>query len=153
MSRKPHKYAHKKQPHKYLGNYFGKLTPTAKALYDIIFFYGLGGCWMSNATLSVKLSCCRRAIQLARRNLEKKELICSFRMNPKTVTSWARYHPAVRCCEKFFYPGNLKIENPNYDENFAYKWAQKKKNCKKWGAQKLRPSNTYRFINKSIVEV
>jgi hypothetical protein len=125
------KYAFKKHPHEYLGLKYGRLTPTAKKLYDIIFFFGLGGCWMSNATLAWKLRSCKRAIQLARRSLESKGLICSWRANPKTVTSWSKYHPAVRCCEHLLYPGNLSLPNPFFDEYYRETYISQKHPRKK----------------------
>jgi len=98
--------------HKFISRKHGRLTPTAKKLYDLVYFYGLGGCWMSNETLSYKLDCSPRAIQLARRLLEERHLLITARAGNHTFSMWARYHKAVRNCEFLLFPPNRRIENP-----------------------------------------
>jgi hypothetical protein len=101
-------------PHTYIGKRHGRITPTAKMLFDIVFYFGLGGCYMSNETLAARLNCSPRAIQLARRFLEKLELVVSAHSNPHTVTMWNRFHPAVRECKVLLYPKDQKLKNPFY---------------------------------------
>ena len=113
-------------PHTYISKRMGRLTPTAKVLFDLIFYFGLGGLYMSNETIARHLNCATRSVRRARRQLEERNLIVSARSNPYTVTSWNRYHPAVRDCEWLLYPKNQRLENPFYqpysDKNF---WKEK----------------------------
>ncbi len=116
MSRLRKKYQKgTRPPHTYIAKRHGRITPTAKMLFDVVFYFGLGGCYMSNETLAQRLNCSPRAIQLARRFLEEKALIVTARSNPYTVTMWNRFHPAVRECEILLYPKNQQMENPFYN--------------------------------------
>jgi hypothetical protein len=84
-------------------------------LFDLIFYFGLGGCYMSNETIAAAINSSPRAVQLARKHLEEKLLIITARANPYTVTMWNRYHPAVRQCQILLYPKGNKMENPFYN--------------------------------------
>jgi len=102
-------------PHTYISQRMGRLTPTAKILFDLIFYFGLGGLYMSNETIARHLNCATRSIRRARRLLEDRNLIVSARSNPYTMTSWNRYHPAVRDCQWLLYPKNQRLENPFFN--------------------------------------
>ena len=116
MKRKKRKFKKfARPPHTYIPRRMGRLTPTAKVLFDLIYYFGLSGLYMSNKTIARKIDCCRSSVKYARRKLEKLNLIVSARSNPHTVTSWSRYHPAVRDCQWLLYPKDQRIENPFYD--------------------------------------
>lgn len=82
---------------------------------------------MSNDTIASRLRRSRRAVQIARRRLENKLIIYSHHNNPRTVRSWARYHPAVRCADQLFVGQGQQIDNPFYDEWFAKEHKKKRK--------------------------
>ena len=128
MKKQRKKYAHKKPPHKYLGSLNRQLTPTARELYDLIWFFGLGGCYMSNETISEKIECSTRSIRRARGLLTKLGLILAIRANPSTFKQWAKTHPAVRAAEKILYGKGYVFDNPFFDQNFA---EEKKRRAKK----------------------
>ncbi len=102
-------------PHKRIPPDRGHLTRTTQALYNLIYFFGLGGCWMSNRTVGRKLQCCRRTVQRARKQLVMTQIIVTARTNPHTWIMWSRYHPAVRNCQLLLYPTRQKMDNPYYD--------------------------------------
>ncbi len=101
-------------PHKRIPAERGLLTRTTRTLYDLIYFFGLGGCWMSNQTISSKLQCCTRTVQRARRRLVKCQIIITARTNPHTWIMWSRYHMAVKNCQILLYPHRQKLDNPYY---------------------------------------
>lgn len=116
MKRKKRKFKKfARPPHTYISKRMGKLTPTAKVLFDLIFYFGLGGLYMSNETIAKRLDCTTRSIRRARRKLEELRLIVSARSNPYTTTSWNRYHPAVRDCQWLLFPKNQRLENPFFN--------------------------------------
>jgi len=93
----------------------GHLTATAKQLYDLVFSFGLAGCWMSNRTLASKLQVCRRSAQYARKLLVHRQLIITARTNPHTWIMWSRFHPGVKQCQILLYPIKQKLDNPYYE--------------------------------------
>lgn len=93
----------------------GRLTATARQLYDLVFSFGLGGCWMSNRTLASKLDCHKSSVQRSRQLLVHRQLIITARTNPHTWIMWSRYHPAVRECQVLLYPIKQKMDNPWYE--------------------------------------
>ncbi len=101
-------------PHKRIPAERGLLTRTTRTMYDLIYFFGLGGCWMSNQTISRKLQCCTRTVQRARRRLVKCQIIITARTNPHTWIMWSRYHMAVKNCQVLLYPHRQKMDNPYY---------------------------------------
>ena len=101
-------------PHKRIPGDRGLLTRTTRTLYDLIYFSGLGGCWMSNQTISRKLQCCTRTVQRARSKLVKCQIIITARTNPHTWIMWSRYHMAVKNCQVLLYPHRQKMDNPWY---------------------------------------
>jgi len=111
--RKP-KTKRRPPPHKRIPADHGKLTPTARQLYDLIFSLGLGGCWMSNATIAFKLDCRKLSVQRARQLLVKRQAIVTARTNPHTWIMWARYHPALKRAQILLYPVAQQMDNPYY---------------------------------------
>ncbi len=101
--------AHKRIPPEH-----GHLTWSARQLYDLIFSFGLGSCWMSNSTIAGKLRCCKRTVQYARQQLVKTQVIITARTCPHTWAMWARYHIAVQNCQTLLYPIRQKMDNPYY---------------------------------------
>ena len=93
----------------------GHLTATARQLYDLVFSFGLAGCWMSNRTLASKLQVCRRSAQYARKLLVHRQLIITARTNPHTWIMWSRFHPGVKQCQILLYPIKQKMDNPYYE--------------------------------------
>ncbi len=112
--KKSRTFSKRKPPYLRLPPKHGKLTPTAKNLYDLIFFYGLGGCWMSNLTITKHITCSRSSVQRARKLLVKRQLIITARANPHTWVMWSRYHQAVEHCQTLLYPKNQQLDNPWY---------------------------------------
>jgi hypothetical protein len=113
--RRKHKTKRRPPPYKRIPQDHGKLTSTARQLYDLIFSLGLGGCWMSNATLAYKLDTCTRSAQRARQLLVKRQLILTARTNPHTWIMWARYHPALKHAQILLYPDAQQMDNPYYE--------------------------------------
>jgi len=92
----------------------GTFTHTANKLYDLIFSFGLGGCWMSNHTISHKIRCSVRSVQYARQQLVKQQAIITARTCPRTWIMWAGNHRAVQNCQVLLYPRRQKMDNPFY---------------------------------------
>ena len=90
----------------------GHFTWSARRLYDLIYSFGLGGCWMSNNTLATKLRCSKRTIQYARKQLVRHMVIITARTCPRTWIMWARYHLAVQNCQVLLYPVRQEMSNP-----------------------------------------
>lgn len=93
----------------------GFFTWSARRLYDLIYSFGLGGCWMSNSTLAEKLLCSRRTIQYARKQLTQNMVIIIARTCPRTWIMWARYHLAVLNCPILLYPIRQEMSNPYHN--------------------------------------
>ena len=112
--RKSQKYRKITPPNKRIPYDRGTFTRSERDLYDLIFAFGLGGCWMSNFTISQKLCLCERTIQRARQKLFKSEVIIIARTNPRTWMMWARYHRAVQQCQVLLFPVRQKMDNPYF---------------------------------------
>jgi len=108
------KYKKRIPPHLRTPDRSQALTYSQKRLYDLIFSFGLGGCWMSNHTLCTKLSLTRRTIQIARKALFQQEYIIIARTNPHTFIMWSRYHKAVENAQVLYYPVKMVMDNPYY---------------------------------------
>lgn len=112
-TKKPHRKKHI-PPHKRIPFEFPLLTRSARDLYDLIFSFGLGGCWMSNQTLAAKLGVHKCTVQRARQQLVKSQLIVTARTCPRTWIMWSRFHRAVQNCQVLLYPVRQKMDNPWY---------------------------------------
>ena len=112
--RRPKNYKKKLPAHLRIPPEYGTLTKTICAIYDLIYSFGLGGCWMSNRTIARKIPCSKRTVQRARKALFQKEIIIKAWTNPHTVIMWARFHKAVENCQVLFYPIRQKMDNPYY---------------------------------------
>jgi len=124
----------------------GTFTRTAEDLYDLIFFYGLGGCYMSNRTLSHKIRCSRRSVQYARQQLVRNQVIITVRVAPKTWMMWARFHSAVMNCPVLRHSKSKKayssMDNPFYVEKTNSKPAQ--------GGAKIAPNSDVVYRDYSL---
>lgn len=143
--KKPRHYKKRFPPHKRIPFDRGLFTHTARNLYDLVFSYGLGGCWMSNFTIQGKLGCCRRSVQYARQLLVKRQVIVTARTNPHTWIMWSRYHPAVENCKILLFPIRQSIDNPYYRLGCKSVEVQ---NPAPWGA-KFAPNSDVRTLTGS----
>jgi len=101
-------------PHKRIPIEHGQLTRTAQDLYDLVYSFGLGGCWMSNQTIAAKIDCCIRTVRNARHRLCRARVIVTARTCPHTWIMWSRFHPAVKNCQVLLYPVRQKMDNPYF---------------------------------------
>lgn len=105
------------RPHTRIPIHHGDYTRIARQLYDLIYWWGLKGCYMSNETLARQLECSTRSVQLARRQLAGDHVIIVARSNPYTSRMWARYHGAVMKCPVLWYWKDKQMDNPFYDHS------------------------------------
>lgn len=101
-------------PHRRIPKEHGRLTGIARQLYDLIYAFGLGGCWMSNRTIAGRIECCIRSVQYARIKLVKARVIVTARTCPHTWAMWSRFHKAVQNCQVLLYPVRQQMDNPWY---------------------------------------
>lgn len=110
--KKPQQFKKRYPPHKRIPMDCGLFTALENRVYDLIYSYGLRGCWMSNATIAGMLHCSVRSVRRARRRLFERKVIIMARTIPHTWTMWARYHSAVKNCQVLLFPPDQKMENP-----------------------------------------
>ena len=96
---------------KHLPDNGSRLTGSQRQLYNLIYSFGVNGCWMSNATIGKILHRCCRTIRTARGRLAICEAIIMARGNPRTFSMWASRHPAVAGTPILYFKGG-KITNP-----------------------------------------
>ncbi len=100
-------------PHKKLNHLSIPWTPVAAGLYDLIYSFGVRGCWMSSDTLAGRLNCCRRTIIYTRQFLVRHAVIIAARSKPCTWSMWSSHHPAVRKTQTLYFKGD-NMDNPVY---------------------------------------
>jgi len=113
---------------KHLPDFDPPLTTSQRQLYNLVYSFGLNGCWMSNATIGKILHKTRRTIQIARGRLHTTRCIIIARCNPRTFSMWAVKHPGLYKTKVLYYKGG-QIPNPVNSHSGA----------QHGGAQKLRP--------------
>jgi len=86
----------------------------AREVYRECWFFGLHGCYASNATLAKVIGADRRSIMRSRRLLVKHQAIICARSLPCTWSMWAVSHPAVRKLKILYYKGG-SLPNPYHD--------------------------------------
>ncbi|GAJ08913.1 unnamed protein product, partial [marine sediment metagenome] len=112
--RKPKKFKKRPPPHTRIPAKHGLFTQLENRVYDLAFFYGVAGLFMSNSKIAEKLKCAKLSVRRARQKLVRAEVFIECWKNPWTRTSWARYHVAVMNCETLIYHKKYKIPNPFY---------------------------------------
>ena len=113
---------------KHLPDFDPPLTTSQRQLYNLVYSFGINGCWMSNATIGKILHKTRRTIQIARGRLHTTGIIIMARCNPRTFSMWAAKHPSLYSTKILYFKGG-QIPNPLISQSGA----------QHSGAQKLRP--------------
>ena len=90
----------------------------ARELHREIWFFGVHGCYESNATLARNLGCNRDSIVVARQLLVRHQAIIIARTAPRTWSMWSAYHPAVKRVPVLYFKGGY-VDNPVYEISAA----------------------------------
>lgn len=88
-------------------------TQITREVHREIYFFGIRGCYKSNASLATDIGCSTRSIQRARQLLTKHQAIITARTMPRTWSAWCTCHPALKKRPVLFFKGG-QIDNPLY---------------------------------------